>query len=451
MTEADKAQGRELAREAAAGGALGGVVIELWQATRMDWGFVTDKLSAAFRARRGLGGRERRFVAETLYGLVRHARRIDEALRLGGLRPASAPPDRERLLAYLVLEDGLAPADAARHAPGVDWSKVAAVDERIAAIADPVRRLALAVSLPDFLAARLVADHGAEAEPLARALNLRAPMTVRANLLAGDRDALIAALGVAGLVARAGEHAVAAVHVESRTNLFSLEAFQAGRFEAQDEGSQLIAELVAPPPRGLVVDFCAGAGGKTLAIAAAMENRGRLIACDVDPRKLGELKRRARRAGVTTVQSAELSPAHDAALPAVLARVEGKVDRVLVDAPCTGVGALRRNPEARFRLSEADLARLPGEQLAICERALPLLGPGGRLIYATCTVLAAENRAVVDSLLARHPDLELVPVKEIWGAERARALGDGDGSFLEVTPHRHGTDGFFAAILRRRR
>jgi 16S rRNA (cytosine967-C5)-methyltransferase len=314
-----------------------------------------------------------------------------------------------------------------------------------------VRRLALAASMPDFLAARLVADHGGDAEPLARALNQRAPMTIRANLLRGDVDGLAAELTAAGLEVRRGEHAATALHVESRTNLFGLAAFQAGRFEAQDEGSQLIAELVAPPPRGLVVDFCAGAGGKTLAIAAALGNRGRVIAADVDPRKLAELKRRARRAGVTTVQAVELAPAHDAALPAPLARVEGKVDRVLVDAPCTGVGALRRNPEARFRLGETDLARLPAEQLAIVERALGLLAPGGRLIYATCTVLRAENRAVVDAALARHPDLELVPTKEIWGLPRARVLGDPDGATLEVTPHRHGCDGFFAAVLRRRR
>jgi 16S rRNA (cytosine967-C5)-methyltransferase len=204
MTEADKAQDRELPRAAAAGGPLGHLVLELWQATRMDWGFVTDRLARAFRARRDLGGRERRFVAETVFGMVRHARRIDEAVRLGGLRPRSAPPDRERLLVYLVLEEGLPLDDAARHAPGLDWQAVATVDAKIAQIADPARRIALAASLPDFLAEVLVADHGARAEALAIALNQRAPMTVRANLLATDADRLIAELGAAGLTARRG-------------------------------------------------------------------------------------------------------------------------------------------------------------------------------------------------------------------------------------------------------
>jgi 16S rRNA (cytosine967-C5)-methyltransferase len=426
-------------------------VLELWQATRMDWGFVTDRLASAFRTRRGLGGRERRFVAETLYGLVRHARRIDEALRLGGLRPRSAPPDRERLLVYLVLEEGLDRTEARRHAPALDWDAVVEVDPRIAQIADPARRIALAASLPDFLAERLVADHGAGAEALALALNQRAPMTIRANRLMVEPDALCAELAAAGQSTRRGSHADAAIHVESRTNLFALEAFKAGRFEAQDEGSQLIAELVAPPPRGIVVDFCAGAGGKTLAIAAAMANRGRVLACDVDERKLTELRRRVRRAAVTTVQAAALEPGAKASFPPPLARLEGRADRVLVDTPCSGVGSLRRNPELRFRLTPADLVRLPEEQLAICRRAAALVAPGGRLIYATCSVLAAENREVVDRLLAREPELELVPTKEIWGGERARALGDADGTFLEVRPDRHGTDGFFAAVLRRRR
>jgi 16S rRNA (cytosine967-C5)-methyltransferase len=450
MTEAAKAQDRDLARTVADGGPLARLVLDLWQQTRMDWGFVTDRLAQAFRGHRELAARERRFVAEALFGLVRHARRIDEALRLAGLRPRAAPPDRERLIAYLVLEEGLPPDAAAEAAPGLDWAAAAAVDERIAALEPLAARIALAASWPDFLAERLVADHPIEAEGLARALNQRAPMTVRANLLKGDAAALVAELEAAGLQARRGTWSETAVHVESRTNLFGLAAFKAGKFEAQDEGSQLLAELVAPPPRGLVVDFCAGAGGKTLALAAAMANRGRVLAADVDGRKLKELARRARRAGVTTVQTAELPPGDRAGLPAALARVEGKVDRVLIDAPCTGVGSLRRNPELRFRLTPAELARLPEAQLAICERALGLLAPGGRLIYATCTVLHAENRDVIARLLARHPGLEPVPVKEIWGAARAEPIAGPDGA-LALVPQRHGTDGFYAAVLRRKR
>ena len=303
MPGPDKSQA--IASATIAEGALRRLLLALWQRTRLDWGFVTDRLSTTFRQERWLGSSERRFVAETLYGMVRHVRRLDEALAAGGAR-AGQPSDVDRLLAYLVLEGGVAIDEVARARPGIDWRAVAAIDEQVARIRDASRRIALSCSLPDWIAALLVDEHGAEAEPLARALNDRAPMTVRANLLVGDAAALAERLTRDGITTTPGRHCATALHVETRTNLFGLEAFKAGAFEAQDEGSQLLAELVAPPPRSRVVDYCAGAGGKTLALAAAMANRGRIVACDVDERKLGELRRRARRAGATTVQAVGL-------------------------------------------------------------------------------------------------------------------------------------------------
>jgi len=450
MTEASKAQA-SLVAEAAAGGPLGHLVLDLWQRTRIDWGFASERLADAFRRARRLRSDERRFAAETLYGMIRHLRRVDEALTSGGLRPGGPAPDRERLLAYLLLEAGLAPEDAARQSPGIAWQRVAGIDAELERVRDPVRRIARVHSLPDHLAEVLVAERGAdEAAALAAALNQRAPMTVRANLLAGDSDALVAELERAGMAAHRAPLAQAAVVVDSRTNLFALEAFRAGRFEAQDEGSQLIAELVAPPPRSRAVDFCAGAGGKSLALAALLGNRGRVIACDVDQRKLAEMRRRARRAGATNIQTVDLGHDQGAALPPPLVKLEAGAERVLVDAPCSGIGALRRNPEARWRLMPGDLERLPAQQLAIARRALDLVSPGGRLIYATCTVLRAENQAVVERLLAERSDLELVPIKDVWGSARAAPIVDSSGTFLELLPHRHGTDGFFAAVLRRR-
>ncbi len=452
MTEADKAQA-QLAADAAAGGTLGRLVLDLWQRTRIDWGFASERLAGAFRRERRLRSEERRFAAETLYGMIRHLRRVDEALAAGGLRPGGPAPDRERLLAYLVLEAGLSPADAARHAPAIDWRRVAGIDAELARERDPARRIARTHSLPDWVAGRLVAERGADAAAgLAAALNQRAPMTVRANLLAGDAAALVGELAGEGVSAHPGALATTAVLVEShsRTNLFGLASFRAGRFEPQDEGSQLVAELVAPPPRSIAVDYCAGAGGKTLALAAQLASRGRVVACDVDRRKLAELKRRARRAGASNVQTVLLPPEMDAAAPPALTRLAGRSQRVLVDAPCSGIGALRRNPEARWRLVPADLERLPALQLAIARRALDLVAPGGRLIYATCTLFAAENQAVVDRLMGERRDLELVPVKDVWGSARAAPMVDASGRFLELLPHRHGTDGFFAAVLRLR-
>lgn len=447
MTTSRRTDTRDPIQAAAALGPLGTLTLELWQRTRIDWGFAAQRLSAEFRRRR-LGGSERRTVSEILYGMIRHARRVDEALSRGGARAASAAPDYDRLLAYLVLEEGLAPADAARHRPEIAWDRVADVDASIAARRDPRERLALRHSLPDWLAARLAGEWGEEAESLAAGLNERAPMTMRVNRLRADPEEAVRALADEGVTAARGRLAPSAVLAQTRTNLFSLGAFRRGLFEAQDEGSQLVAELVAPPERPVIVDYCAGAGGKTLALAALAENRGRVLAADTDSRKLQELRRRARRMGATNIQSVDLGSGGGDPPPKPLARVLGRADRVLVDAPCTGIGALRRNPEARWRLDEGDAPRLAELQLEICERALPLVAPGGWLIYATCTLLHEENQGVVAALRAAHPELEVVRPAEIWGEERAAAVSDASGAFLQLAPHRHGTDGFFAAVLR---
>jgi 16S rRNA (cytosine967-C5)-methyltransferase len=329
--------------------------------------------------------------------------------------------------------------------PELDWPAAAAIDDAIAAERRLAPRIALAASLPDWLAARLVADWGDEAEPLALALNQRAPMTVRANTLIATRDELALELGRAGLEVRAGAWCDTALILESRTNLFGLEAFRRGAMEAQDEGSQLLAELAVAVAgaRPLVVDLCAGAGGKTLAMAARLAGRGRIVAADVHPKKLDELRRRARRATVSNAQAILLD---EGPWPPELDALRGRADVVLVDAPCSGVGALRRNPEARWRLREADLAGFTAKQRELLERARALLAPGGRLVYATCSLLAAENTGVVAGLLAAHPDLARVPLERVIGA-RAAALGD--GTSFTVAPHTHGTDGFFAAVMQR--
>ncbi len=421
------------------GGALRALLLELWQRTRMDWGFVTDRLAIAFRAERWIGSHERRFVAETLYGMVRHLRRIDLAIERGRTTKR-APRDLERLLALLVLENTLAPSQASAVVPDLDWNQVRGVDAAIAGERNATTRIALAASLPDWLARRLIADWGDQAEALAHALNSRAPMTVRANTLVGNRADLAARLEAERLSTHTATWSDAALVIESRTNVFSSKAFKEGAFEVQDEGSQLLAELATPTRPRIVVDYCAGAGGKTLAIAARLGNRGRIVACDVDTRKLDELRRRARRARVSNTRTIAIDdPELDA--------LTGKADVVFVDAPCSGTGALRRNPEARWRLRDDDIARFTSQQLAIVAAAKRLLAPEGRLVYATCSVLAAENTEVAAAILAGHPDLVTVPLSEVVGPGRAADLGSGDAMVL--TPHRHGTDGFFAQVFRR--
>jgi 16S rRNA (cytosine967-C5)-methyltransferase len=442
----DRTADKKLASHVLDGGRLRALLLELWQRTRMDWGFVTDRLATTFRKETWIGSHERRFVGETLYGLVRHLRRVDAALERG--RKVKKPPkDLERLLALFVLEKLVDPARAAKLEPGIDWSAVATIDEVIAAERKPVARIALAASLPDWLAQRLVSDWGDAAEALALSLNLRAPMTVRANLLVNTRDVLAAELGRAQLRTTPGKWIDTALHVDSRTNLFALDAFKRGALEVQDEGSQLLAELATSnltTDKPLVVDLCAGAGGKTLAIAGRLGNKGRILASDIDASKLDELRKRARRAQVSTAQALHLD---DGRWPKELDAVRGKCDVVLVDAPCSGIGALRRNPEARWRLREADLDTFATRQKSILADALHLLAPGGRLVYATCTLLRVENQDVMEAVLHGRDQYERVPLADVLG-DRAPAF-DANGDFT-VAPHTHGTDGFFATILRRR-
>jgi len=419
------------------------LVLSLWTRTRIDWGFASDRIADAFRRERSLGSRERREVAETLYGMIRQARRIDFALE--PLRLPSERRDLGRWLTYRLLEEGLSPERAAAELPG-DWATVARVDERIGKERDPVRRLGLARSLPDWLARRLLDQYEDEADGLAASLNRRAPLAIRANLQKTTRPALAARLETEAITNHPTRYATAGLVLDTRVNVFAQGAFKEGLFEAQDEASQLVAELVAPPPKSLVVDACAGAGGKSLAVGALLGGKGRLVALDVDERKLEELRRRARRAGLSNVRAVAID---DDSWPDEIELLRGRADRVLVDAPCSGIGALRRNPEARWRLAEDDLVRLPVLQRKIATRAQSLVAPGGRLIYATCTILREENQAVVEALL--RPGWELVRAAEIWGTERASAVCDLSGTFLTLRPDRHDTDGFFAAVLRRKR
>ncbi|MDQ3334068.1 MAG: RsmB/NOP family class I SAM-dependent RNA methyltransferase [Myxococcota bacterium] len=428
------------------GGRLRATLLELWQRTRIDWGFVTDRLSSTFRKETWIGAHERRFIGETLYGLLRHLRRIDAAIARG--RKVKKPPhDMERLLALFVLEKWITPEQAHQTNHELDWNAVAGIDEVIAAERKVAKRIWLATSLPDWLVGRFVDEWGDRAEPLAHALNQRAPMTVRANLLVGDRDALAAELAREKLATRPGLWCDTALHVDTRMNIFGSEAFKRGAMEAQDEGSQLLADLATAnltTDKPLVIDLCAGAGGKTLAIAGRLQNRGRIISTDVDAKKLEELRRRIRRAGVTNAQALHLE---EGTWPAALDNLQNKADVVFVDAPCSGIGALRRNPEARWRLREADVATYAARQREILIAATRLLAPGGRLVYGTCTLLAAENHEVVEATKAARAELVDVPLAEVLGA-RAPALGV-DGLSFTVAPDTHGTDGFYARVLRR--
>jgi 16S rRNA (cytosine967-C5)-methyltransferase len=275
------------------------------------------------------------------------------------------------------------------------------------------------------------------------AMNERAPLTARANLFKGDREALRKRLASEGVNSTPTPLSPLGLSLETRVNVFALESFRDGLLEIQDEGSQLLGMLVdAPPTR--VVDACAGAGGKTLQLAVQMKNRGDLHALDIEPRRIEELRKRARRAGVHNVRTQVIPPDGTAADEAI-APLKDKADRVLVDAPCSGTGTYRRKPDARYRLTPEELENHVARQKALLERFSTMVKPGGRLIYGTCSILREENEAVVEDFLSRHPDFSVRPVTEELGPEVGAKVSQ--GPFMRLAPHTHGTDGFFGAIL----
>lgn len=411
-----------------------------------------DQASRTLRAARDLHSTERRFAGDALFGLVRGLRRLK--ILTGVPRPTAS-----QLYSAWLVDEGHA-QDAAIAA------RKAQLDDRLTRLAtlspdEQIEALGEALSYPTWIVRALVADLGiARAQSILAAQNTRAPLTVRANALRTDRATLTDRLRGEGTAATPTTRSAWGLSLDGHVNVYGTQAFADGLLEIQDEGSQLIAELVAPPPGGVVVDVCAGAGGKTLAIGAMLGNKGRIVAMDVDGRKLEELSRRARRAGLSNVQTVRLAKDWTETLsvgngPGQLPPwlVERGADRVLVDAPCSGLGVLRRHPEARWNLQPVDLEDIMAKQRAIVRAAAHLVRRDGknaaRLIYATCTVLHRENDAVVDELLTAQPGFVPMPAKEILGSDRAMAMGDGQN--LRLFPAEGDADGFFAAVLRRER
>jgi len=426
------------------------VILDLWRRTKADWGFLSSRIYEVFRRERLTNERDRASITSTVRELVRHYRKISFALECASRKPLLGRSlDGAELLAMRVLAHTVDPSQAAVEYKQVDWTAVRTIDLRIAQEADPARRLGLMYSLPDFLATRLQNTYGTEAKALAKALNEPPPTALRANMLLATRDEVMEELEYFLVDAHTSKWAAQGILLASDLRVPTLLAYREGRIEVQDEASQLVAEFVAPAPGTLVVDACAGAGGKSLALGALMKNKGMLVAMDRHVTRLDEFKRRARRAGLSNhrVLEANLTAA---TWPKPLAALRGKAARVLVDVPCTGTGALRRNPEARWRLKEEDSARLAEEQLQLARAAAALCKPNGRLIYATCSILSDENEGVVKRFLDAEPTFELIRVAEILGRVRAERVSDSSGHFLKLLPHRHGTDGFFAAALRRK-
>jgi 16S rRNA (cytosine967-C5)-methyltransferase len=395
-----------------------------------------------FRSRRYIGSGDRRAVSDRVWTILRARRRIGWWL---GNAPSSA---RLLVAASLLLEgwtkSGVQQAFSGGQfaAPPLDRAEAGTLTKIEGHTIDhPTMPDAVRLEIPDWLLPRLTARFGDSLPAEMAALSQAAALDMRVNLLKGDRDQAKAALAAEGWEAEPTKLSPWGLRIEGRRPVTSGPAFQSGLVEIQDEGSQLVAVLVGAAPGMRVVDWCAGAGGKTLALAGAMENRGQIVACDVSAPRLDGAVRRLRRAGVHNVER-HLVETGDKWLK----RRAGTFDRVLVDAPCTGTGTWRRNPDARLRLKETDLAELLPKQASILDTAQSLVRKGGRLVYATCSLLEEENEAQVTSFLLRHPDFAVVPLDRSWPLEQPPP---NSGAFLSLTPARHGTDGFFTAVLER--
>lgn len=413
-------------------------------------GRLSDRaLDFTLRHKTNLYSNERRAVAERVYALLRRQRTVDFLLERSRPGFNTLEPGRQdmlRVAASRVLH-GEAPDAVVRTSTlaGPDAAAIHALPDAATALEKlpEAKRFPIAASMPDFLAGKFRETFGADATRAAEAMNERAPLTVRANLLKGDRAALQARLAAEGIESTPTPLSPLGLMLETRTNVFALESFREGWMEVQDEGSQLLGMLVDAPPTK-VVDACAGAGGKTLQLAAQMKNRGELFALDVDDKRIDELRKRARRDGVHNVRT-RLIPAEGPEADAALTDLKGTADRVLVDAPCSGTGTWRRKPDARYRLTPEDLEMHATRQKTLLERFATMVKPGGRLIYGTCSVLREEDEAVVEDFLAKHPDFTVRPVADELGPELGGKLGP--GPYLKLAPHSHGTDGFFGAIL----
>ena len=396
-------------------------------------------VSRFFRDNRGLGPRERATLAETVYTVLRKKLLFDH------LAPSGSGP-KERRLAILGFHGPRDFLKSALTEQEKNWlDQCDAINP-----ADLMERHRH--NLPEWLGQPLKDQLGDEFWPLAESMAQNAPLDLRVNVLKEKRADVQKELARAAIKSVATPYSPWGLRIEGKPALTKLDAFTRGAIEVQDEGSQLLALLLDAKRGEMVVDFCAGAGGKTLAIGATMRSTGRLYAFDVSAHRLDALKPRMARSGLSNIHPAAIAHERDERIK----RLAGKIDRVLVDAPCSGLGTLRRNPDLKWRQSAKAVQELVVKQAAILDSAARLLKPGGRLVYATCSILPQENEAIAEAFTAAHPDFVPLDVGEVLGqlkVEQAASLcsgGETGTAYLRMWPHRHQTDGFFAAVWTRK-
>jgi len=412
-----------------------------------------------------IGSNERELVAETVFGVLRHRMLLEQTCDGG--------PSPEKLLTQATVPgsgDG-----AALPAPDVSQHRVQAATPRRMALAwlfrfggynirelEPVLKrdekewlatvkgvkledmpLPIQAELPDWLVEMMRASYSDEdILAIGKSMQQGAPLDIRVNTLLAKRDEILQHLHEKNIAATATPWSPIGIRLKEKIPLNKDALFTEGKIEVQDEGSQLLGFLLAPKRNDMVVDFCAGAGGKTLMLSAMMNSQGRLYAMDVSEKRLANLKPRLKRSGASNIQPMLIAHENDLKVK----RLAGKIDRVLVDAPCSGLGTLRRNPDLKFRQSPRSIEAYTLQQAAILASASRLLKKGGRLVYATCSFLPAENQLIVQAFLAGHPDFILRPAGEVLQQQKIQLQ---TVDYLELRPHMHNTDGFFAAVIER--
>ena len=406
------------------------------------------------RARRFIGASDRRAILNRVWGSLRVRAQLGWWLARAGLGEETP---RGLVLLDALLRDhwplhAIEEAfDGGHHRPDrLSETERRAVKRLAGERLDHAEQLdAVRLNIPAWIEADLRRAFGPAFERELAAMDEPATVDLRVNLLRTDRADAIRALAEEKITARETPLSPIGLRLDARLSVVAGPAFKSGLIEIQDEGSQLVAQLVGARPGLQVLDWCAGAGGKTLAMAAGMDNRGRIVACDVSAGRLERSALRLRRAGAHNVERRVL----DAEGRRWAKRNAAKFDRVLVDAPCSGTGTWRRNPDGRWTLSPQDIAELRPKQAEILAAAARLVAPEGRLLYVTCSLLPVENEAQIEAFLAAHPDFSLLEARALWRAELGTeppqdALA---GPYLRLTPARHGTDGFFLAAMERKR
>jgi 16S rRNA (cytosine967-C5)-methyltransferase len=379
-----------------------------------DEGFYIDKvIERAFKQNKKWGSRDRKFVAESCYEITRWWRKLNEAL---GIQNSLNEED-------LLKVFGLWWLSAGHELPQWDEFDIASLKKALDKY-ESYTTGAVAASIPDFIYELYEAELGDETDLALRAMNEQAKIVLRANELKLNRESLQKELEKENISTIIVDNFPSALVLTERANVFRTEAFKKGYFEVQDGASQSVAPLLGVEPGMRVVDACAGAGGKSLHLAAMMQNKGSLIALDIHEHKLKELKKRAKRAGASNIETRAIESTK------VIKRLHEKVDRLLLDVPCSGLGVLRRNPDTKWKLSKERIAELIEIQSDIIERYSKMLKPGGQMIYATCSVLRSENEDQVEKFLANNQNWSLIKQERHW-------------------PHKEGFDGFYAALLQK--